>query len=127
MTRRGRPRIWVRLGCTGCSIPLLAALAIVTVIILAGCGGGAAPDAHMAAPPLVCQHYATQLAWARSVASPTLADAVKWQTDIDLDVAESHGHLHQDALAMQKAGSSTSPAAHRMMVDCQATGVKFGN
>jgi len=31
---RGRPRIWVRLGCCGCSIPLLAALAVLVAVVL---------------------------------------------------------------------------------------------
>jgi len=44
--RRGpRPRIWLRLGCTECSIPLLAAVAALAVLVLAGCGGGYSPAA----------------------------------------------------------------------------------
>lgn len=31
---RARPRIWFRLGCTGCSIPLLAFAAVVLVVVL---------------------------------------------------------------------------------------------
>lgn len=34
MARRGgRPRVWVRVGCLGCSIPLLAAVALVVFAI----------------------------------------------------------------------------------------------
>lgn len=31
---RGRPRVWFRCGCMGCSIPLLAFAAVVLVVVL---------------------------------------------------------------------------------------------
>lgn len=36
MTRRyrGRPRVWFRCGCMGCSIPLLLAVAAVALAVL---------------------------------------------------------------------------------------------
>jgi hypothetical protein len=36
---RRRPRVWIGCGPIGCSIPLLAALAAVLVLVLAACGG----------------------------------------------------------------------------------------
>lgn len=30
---RGRPRVWARCGCLGCSVPLLAALAAVVALV----------------------------------------------------------------------------------------------
>ena len=31
---RYRPRVWLRCGCLGCSVPLLAALAAIVAVVL---------------------------------------------------------------------------------------------
>jgi hypothetical protein len=129
---RARPRIWVRCGCLGCSVPLvaLAGLIVALVLILAGCGGGTGHASAQPANVRVCQHYARQRAWVKNLTYPTMADALKFVEYVAADDAESSGQLHHDLAAMsaaEAAGRSSYAASGRVLADCEALGVKFGS
>jgi len=104
-----------------------------------GCGSAAPMSATAAASAtgpaadaaLVCHHYMTQRAWIRSLAKPTLADALKAQGFIAADLAESAGtgKLHADLAAEHaaaQAGKDISAEAQRVRGDCAAIGVTSG-
>ena len=116
---------------------ILAACALA----LAACSGAPAPLSATAAAQatgpaadavLVCHHYMTQRAWVRSLARPTLADALKIEGYIAADVTESGGtpgRLHADLAAMYadgKAGRDVHAASMRVLRDCAAIGVTSG-
>jgi len=117
---------------------LLAALAFT----LAACssGGGTAPMSATAAAAatgaaadqaLVCHHYMKQRAWVRSLAKPTLADALRMEGYIAADVGQSEGtgKLHTDLQAMLTAMQHTRDvhaASERIYQDCAAIGVTSG-
>jgi len=103
-------------GCSSSSAPLPAAAA-------AHATGSAADRA------LVCHHYMKQRAWVRSLARPTLADAVQFIGYIAADVAQSEGtgRLHADLAALAAAQRSRNGPVHatseRVYADCAAIGV----
>jgi hypothetical protein len=98
-------------------------------LLAAACGGSAAPSRD-AANTRVCGHYRTQRAHVKSLAEPTLADAVKFATWVAADAAEATPGtpLARDLAAMSTAeqdGTSSYAASARVLKDCTALGVTF--
>lgn len=90
---------------------------------LAACGGNAVTDPPSSDNALVCQHYLTQRAWVKSLVQPTVADALKFETDIAADAAEAtpNTKLARDLNAMSDDMSSNRSdyaASKRVYEDC---------
>ena len=118
---------------------MMGAFLAAAALGLAACttAGSAAPMSATAAAQatgsaadtaLVCHHYMKQRAWIRSIARPTLADAIQAMTDVAADVVQSQGtgKLHADLAAMYaagKAGRDIHGLSERVYRDCAAIGV----
>jgi hypothetical protein len=112
MTRhyRGRPRIWIRLGCTGCSIPLLGAIiAIVALIVLTGCGSGAGAAHHASC---LTQYQAWQQSPARALAKTFATDLQK------ANAAASIQDIPRLAAALKTAGHDATALQAYPMPHC---------
>lgn len=105
-----------------------AAAACAAGLLAAACGGGTA--SQNVNNVRVCEHYRTQRAHVKSLAEPSLADALKFATWVAADAAEATPGttLARDLNAMTRAQQKlTSPyaASRRVVKDCTALGVTF--
>lgn len=76
----------------------------------------------------VCQHYKTQRAWLKGLAKPTLTDALKFETWIAADEAESTGTLHNQFAALssdEQHQKSSYADSMKVYGTCEALGVNF--
>lgn len=109
--------------------PVTALAAGALVLMLAACGSsGPASSAPPGPAPsqdnaVVCRHYLSQRAWVKGLAAPTLADALRFETDIAVDAAQTTPgtKLARDLSAMsadETAGRSSYAASLRVYGDC---------
>jgi len=125
-TRRSKPHpvLWVLFG-----ILIGASVATAAMLVINKHAAPASP-ATIAADnnTQVCQHYQTQRAWVKGLAKPTITDALKFETYVAADEAESNGTLQQDFAAMSAAEQkqkSSLAASQKVIADCQALGIRF--
>jgi hypothetical protein len=109
----------------------IAALAVVTVVLAAGCGGGSTPKPHPATTPSPCAMtllQACQVLRANIVANGGSADRPTLNRLAQLAYTtprSAAGKLGDDALAAEKdVGKDTWPLDAAILDhDCQSTGV----
>lgn len=106
------------------------AAAAAAVTVLAACGGAAQPAAQ-SADARVCQHYQTQRAWVKNLATPTLADALQFESWVALDARQATPGtpVARDLAALSAAQQDPAGDVHgasvRVLRDCAELGVTF--
>ena len=112
------------------------AAATATAAAMAGCGSTAASRPVTVASAgrqdniQVCRNYAKQRAWDKSLTFPTLADAIKLETAVDVDWGNTAPgtQLSKDLGAMWGDMTNRTPvyaASERVFTDCESLGVSF--
>jgi hypothetical protein len=110
------------------------AAAAVVALTLTACGGSTKAAGATADNILVCQHYRIQRAHVKNLATPTLTDAIQFETWVALDAAQATPGtaVARDLAALSAAQHDTSGpqsavynTSTRVLTACQAIGVTF--
>lgn len=120
-------------------IAAYATLLALTALAAAACGSNhpSVTTVRNATTPVsdnvrVCRNYEKQRAWEKGLAQPTVADAIQFSGDIQVDWQNTQPHTRLSGAfsAMWHDGSASKWAAYRaasaaVLSGCEALGVKF--
>lgn len=107
---------------------ILATLAVAMLTVTA-CGSSA-PASSSADNVRVCQHYRTQRAYVKNLATPTLSDAIKWEGWVAVDSGQATPGTQvasdlKEMYADMQGTRSLYAISGRVLDDCKALGVTF--